>query len=514
VIPAGDELDIPGLFREPQRRAPGASPEPGDDGARGPGGSFWGPARFAAPTPLERGGPAAPPGLPPSTGTDAHPASGDLLSGLPGTDLDKSDQALADRGIPGWGDPLGRSAGAGTRTRVRPSEAARTVPPPPPDPGPPPVGRPYLPPAGRRRSPVLIIVGCAVAVLAAALVYRQSPNRARVAAQATSRPQPSSTPSQASDLSGLTLVEVGTDGSVSVDAFGGQRKTIPNFQAQGYPEQPVLVGSGAAVINAGTVYVVRSAAAPPVPLGPGQALFPAARPGLVGVYRTGPAGQPPTVQLVATTATAMSSMAVTFPVGFVPFAQVGADTLIAQQQAHGYLIELWKPGPAVAGTVLASYGPASAVIGVAGTSFAWLSATGCDSAGECPLHITNLATGAESVVTPPPGYHGFLAAGAYSPANANQLAMLVYDGSSASPGARLAMVDGLAGANGAITWSAVLVPQSEVVPGRSAPGHVVWTPDGKHVLFSGGSGFIEDYGLGNPACYATEAPASYAFTVF
>jgi hypothetical protein len=59
----------------------------------------------------------------------------------------------------------------------------------------------------------------------------------------------------------------------------------------------------------------------------------------------------------------------------------------------------------------------------------------------------------------------------------------------------------------------VVVPSSDVLAGPGEPGYVAWTPDGKRLLFSGRSGRIHDYGLGEKASAETEQPASYSFAV-
>jgi hypothetical protein len=158
---------------------------------------------------------------------------------------------------------------------------------------------------------------------------------------------------------------------------------------------------------------------------------------------------------------------------------------------------------------------ASAVVGWSDDKVAWLASAGCTSNGECPLHVTDVATGSEAVVPPPPGFAGYLPGGAFSPTASLLFGVFVYNPAQQEPAARLALVSFTAPAAGARPrWTPVLVPQGDVgMTSKSAPLGVVWTPDGTHVLFSGSSGRIHDYRPGRTASSATEQPASASFTV-
>lgn len=368
---------------------------------------------------------------------------------------------------------------------------------------------------------MIVIVGCAVAVLAAGLYFHKPSEPAKPVAQHTAHPVPSASAHSAGDVSGFTLIEVGSPGQVgssgpvTLDTLGVSTKALPNVQAEAFPEQPVPVRGGAAVIEGGTAYRISGINTPPVNLGPADHLFPAATNAFVGVYRAGSGGQSPTVQMVAVTGSVRSSPTSSFPAGWQPVAQASTGIVVSRSQNGNLALELWQPGPTPGGTVLKQWGPARSVIDVSGNEVAWLDASGCDPQGECPLHITNLSTFADAIAHPPPGYTGFLAAGAFSPENVDNLAMLVYDASSGFAQARLALVEATTGsATAAGDWVATLLPQSEVTPGSDIPGHVAWTPDGARILFAGGSGPIEEFALGDTQSFQTTAQASYAFTLY
>lgn len=371
--------------------------------------------------------------------------------------------------------------------------------------------------SGASKTPLLIIVGCAVVILLVAYLVRKPPSSPSPAAQNKAHPVASPTPP--ADASGYTLFEVGSAGQlgsagpVSLDVLGVARTVLPDVQAEAYPEQPIAVHGGAAVIENGTAYEITGPTDAPHNLGPADHLFPATTPDLVGVYRAGTNGQPGTAEMVAVTDTVSSQSPVTLPAGWLPFAQASSGFVLGQGQGNNVLIELWQPG-AAAGTQPRQWGPARSIVDVSGNEMAWLDATGCDPQGECPLHITNLSTGVTTTASPPPGYSGFLGAGAFSPDNVDTLAMLVYDASTGFAQARLALVQTATGSTAAGTWVGTLLPQAEVTPGKDVAGHVAWTPDGARIMFAGSSGFINEFALGDVQSFPTEAPASFAFTLY
>ncbi|HLI57938.1 MAG TPA: hypothetical protein VKY26_13015, partial [Actinomycetota bacterium] len=530
-----DVREIPGLFREPYKRSPGrhaADPK----GSRDPRGadrkprsqalqeSIWGPARFAAPTPAE-------PGFKPPSENPAYvePGWGDLPSlSTPGPPAPAG--AAGDRPSAPDRNAAPRRIGGRGRTRSRPNELPKWGPsgPPPPPPstpahwagGGPPWSRPPARSLKSRKSPLFIIIGCAVAVLVVAFLLNKPSKPTKPSAQTSAHPGTVVSPTPAADATGYTLIEVGgpgqvgSTGAVTLDVLGVTRKTLPNVQAQAYPEEPIPISGGAAVIEGGTAYRISGVNATPVDLGPADHLFPAATNGLVGVYRAGTGGQSATMQMVAVTASASSSPVSVFPAGWQPVAQANTGIVIEQPQNGNLGLELWQPNTSPGAAVLKSWGPAKAVVDVSGNEMAWLAADGCDPQGECPLHITNLSTFADTIAKPPPGYSGFLASGAFSPDNVDTLAILVYDASTGFAQARLALVQTASGSATAGTWLGSLLPQAEVTPGKTIPGHVCWTPDGGRILFAGGSGSIQEFALGDVQSYPLSVGASYGFTVY
>ena len=483
----------------------GAAPARPEDHAPAPlHEALWGPARFAGP-PL-RPAPEAP-----------HPG--------PQVSAPKAKKAPVEADQP-WRRPAGQR----TRTsRIPPSEVPlRAEPEPaaapagvvvtaPPDTSWTPPGSTEDAPKPARpspvvrllgRSPVLVIVGVAVLALVAVLAYpRPAPKHTKVKGTRTALP---ASHAVVSDLAGYTLVSVGPTGAVTLAPFGGvaPRRTVPDFTASVYPQQPIETGQSVALVANGQAYRVGSPpSAPPAALGSADTLFPSEIDGTVGAYSPGSGSAPGTVRTLVVTGTAGDSPAVPFPPGYTPAALLSDGFYLVLSNTNS--LQLWDSarGPSPAAMV-ATYGRASTVIGVSGTHFAWLDAANCDTHGECPLHITDAATGQGGLVPAPPGYAGYLGVGAFDPANGNMVAALVYDPINNAPGARLVLLTRTANA-----WVPALVPQSSLIPGPPAIGHVAWTPDGGHVLFSGAFGPIHDYRLGDPAPFETEQPASDAFTV-
>ncbi|HEU5003589.1 MAG TPA: hypothetical protein VFW71_12545 [Actinomycetota bacterium] len=358
------------------------------------------------------------------------------------------------------------------------------------------------------RSPVLVIVAVAVLLLAAVLAYpHHTPKHTKVKGTRTSLPAQGAV---ISDLAGYSLVSVGPTGAVTVAPFGdlSPRRTIPNFTASVYPQLPIESGQSVALVADGQAFRVGSPpGAAPALLGTAATVFPSEIDDTVGAYTPGSGSSPATVRTLAVTGTATSSAAIPFPPAYTPVALL-SDGFYLVLKAN--TLQLWDSARGLGqSAMVASYGNASSVIAVSGTQFAWLDAANCDAHAECPLHITDAATGQGSLVAAPPGYAGYLGVGAFDPVNANLLAALVYDPVNNAPGARLALLT----RNPRGSWVPVLVPQSSLIPGKTVSGQVAWTPDGGHILFSGGYGPIHDYRLGDISAFETEQPASDAFAV-
>jgi hypothetical protein len=368
-------------------------------------------------------------------------------------------------------------------------------------------------------SPALVIIGFAVLALVATLLVSQNrkpaPSPPQVLGTQTQRPSPTAPAGEVSNLLGYTLVAADAGTDVAIAPFSGTRRTMAGFSAAGYPEVPVRTGGSVVVVRAGEAYALNPPfTALPVPIGPADHVFPARTEGGVGVWR---AGAFPTVQFVAVPGTGATSgsATATIPRDLRPLAELPSGILVLNEQVSPGRLRVWRPGPGSGpGTFVRTIGMASSVVGWSGDKVAWLAAAGCTSNGECPLHVTDAATGADAVVAPPPGFAGYLPGGAFSPASSQLLGVFVFNPVLQTAAARLVLVGFTAPAPARPRWTPVLVPQGDVgLTLKGPPLSVVWTPDGTQVLFSGSSGRIHDYRLGDTASSATEQPASASFTV-
>jgi len=377
-----------------------------------------------------------------------------------------------------------------------------------------------LPRTRRKVSPALVIIGFAVLALVATLLVSQNrkpaPRPPQVLGTQTQRPSPAAPAGEVSNLLGYTLVAADAGTDVAIAPFSGTRRTMAGFSAAGYPEVPVRTGGSVVVVRAGEAYALNPPfTAPPVPIGPADHVFPARTEGGVGVWR---AGAFPTVQFVVVPGTGATSgsATVTIPRDLRPLAELPSGILVWNEQVSPGRLRVWRPGiDGGPGTFVRTIGVASAVVGSSGDKVAWLASAGCTSNGECPLHVTDAATGSDTVVAPPPGFAGYLPGGAFSPTSSQIFGVFVYNPVLQAAAARLVLVGFTAPAGARPRWTPVLVPQGDVglTTLKGPQLSVVWTPDGTQVLFGGSSGRIHDYRLGDTASSATEQPASASFTV-
>jgi hypothetical protein len=372
----------------------------------------------------------------------------------------------------------------------------------------PPESRSGLPPA------LVIIAGAVLALVATLVASSKVGHRApasQVQAPQTARAGSAHSNGSVSPLTAYSLVYADAGADVAIAPFAGTHKTLQGFSAVGYPDHPVRTGQSVGFIRAGKL---NSVSAPfqgdPVAVADADHLFPALKTGLIGVYRKPAAGASATLQLVAVQSQVTDSAVSSLPDQYLPVAELPSGFLLWQQPTG--LLQVWRPSAAGTDTFVRPLGASSGVAGTAGDRVAWLAAGGCSLTGECPLHIADAASGADVTVDPPAGYSGFLAAGAFSPTNPDVLAVFLNDSAKGTSASRLALVT-LSTVSGRRVWTAVVVPSSDVLAGPGEPGYVAWTPDGKRLLFSGRSGRIHDYGLGEKASAETEQPASYSFAV-
>jgi hypothetical protein len=257
-------------------------------------------------------------------------------------------------------------------------------------------------------------------------------------------------------------------------------------------------------------------ASAPLVVGPADHLFPALAAGAVGVWLVGTGAASPRLQIEALPGTgADSSAVVSFPLGVRPMAELTSGILMWDDPGRGGALRVWRPGTdGGTGTFTRTLGLASALIGTSGDRVAWLSAAGCTSNGECPLHVTDVATGVDVTVAPPPGFAGYLPGGAFSPVTNQAFAVYVFNPVQHASAARLVLVSLTAANTTRPRWTAVLVPEGDVaLTVKGPPLSVVWTPDGNHVIFGGDSGRIHDYQLGQTSSFPTEQAASPSYTV-
>ena len=377
-----------------------------------------------------------------------------------------------------------------------------------------------VPPGPRKISPAAVIVGFTAVALVVTLVVtqgqRQGPHPTQVLGTQTQRPTSTAQVPVVSDLLGYTLMDAEPGRDLAVVPFSGTRRTVGGFAPAGYPDGPMRTGTAVVTLRGGTAYVLTPPFTGPTAIGPADHIFPAMAPGAVGVWSQETGGGPSTVQIEALPGTrAASSAVMPFPRGGRPIAEMTSGILVGDSQGSAGALRVWRPGAdGSTGTFTRTLGVASAVIGTSGDKVAWLAARGCTSNGECPLHVTDAATGVETSVAPPPGFAGYLPGGAFSPIWDQLFAVYVFNPVQHAANARLVLVSLTAATTNRPRWTPALVPDGDVpLMLNGPPLPVVWTPDGTHVLFAGNTGKIHDFRLGQTASYPTEQPASASFTV-
>lgn len=367
-----------------------------------------------------------------------------------------------------------------------------------------------------RVPPAFILIACAALGLVVTLWISQSHRHTRSSTQVlgtqTTRTNPGL--SGGSELAGYTLLYADGGTDVVLAPFGGSRHALATLPATGYPEQPVRTGGGAVVISKGVAYALGpSVTGSALAIGPADHLYPVEARGAVGVYRAGSPGSPATVRLITLAPRPATATVADFPKGYLPVAGLPSG-ILSTAPAQGGLLQVWKPSTGGnTGIFTMRLGGSGGVVGIAGNRVAWVSSMGCNSLGECPLHITDAATGRDVIVSPPPGYGGYLPGGSFSPDNPSLLAAFVSDPINKAAGARLVLIS-LVPVGASHRWTPALVPQGSVLRSEKSPPSATWTPDGAHILFCGDpSGLIHDYRPGEVSSYATEHAGSASFTV-
>lgn len=348
----------------------------------------------------------------------------------------------------------------------------------------------------------LVGVGAAITVavvIVAVLAWRTGTHRpAPAVALPTASPSPSASALQVPlAFRRYTLVYGPT-------SYARDFRVIPLDGAPGrdlsafMPSQMLQVGSTLAFVATGTAYSLSSPfREAPQAVAPADYLFPADSPATVGVAR-GLGPSPVTIEVVD--AFGNSTGAVRIPDGYEPVAYLRIGYLL--RQPSGGLLRTWR------GQFLRTIGKAVQVLAVSGNTVAWTSSDGCDpQAFECPLHVTDAATGEDHVVPPPPGHAGFVINGAFSPDQRSLAAYVMASATSRGLQEQLAIIN-------LGTMQAILIPKAIVHPYDAMLTLATWTPDGAQVIFCGGSGPTFAYQPGGAEVTPLEVPCSYSLMVF
>ncbi len=349
---------------------------------------------------------------------------------------------------------------------------------------------------------LVLVVALGALVTALALLGRNANRHAAHPAAAAVSPAPSAT--YAAGLGSYTLVYA--DDPLRVVPLDGRPKHTVRLLPAGAPGPAMAVGDSLAVPVSGTVYSIASPFSDAVTVvGSGDALFPSVYPGVFGVFQRGNLDTGGSGRVVLERVGGELAPALTLPPGYRPEAHLGAEFLLSgPENGAQRMLRLWQPGPSPAGTFVGTLGRLHAVVGISDTTVAWIATDPCSDV-ECPLHMTDTSTGADRVVLPPPGHHGFEPGGAFSPGG-QRIAAFVAGAFDNHPVAQLAMVD-----VGAATSRVVAGSDVEVGEPR---GFATWTPDGVYALFCGGSGNLRAWALRDGTVVGTGAPGSSNIVAF
>jgi hypothetical protein len=298
-------------------------------------------------------------------------------------------------------------------------------------------------------------------------------------------------------LSTYTVVYSGRDG-LTVLPLDGHRGRYVLTTPTG---PPLSASGGVAFVSEGMAYFLSSPyTSTPSPLVPAERVFPMVWPGLVGVERS-PGSGPISAEFVNLgSPDAPAAPLWQFPRGYQPVAQFLASGPEGALRSWG----AGTSGPVVLGPTL---GHAAAVLGDDGSVVAWLGASGCATDGECPLHVSDTDSPqarADRVIPPLPGHTGYLPGGALSP-DGSQLAVFVAGSGRHRSEVELALVD-------TTTWQVTPVGDS-LVPDRGSTATAKWTPDSSIVLFSGSTGQMHAFQLGDLKATTVGIKGSDSFVV-
>jgi hypothetical protein len=274
----------------------------------------------------------------------------------------------------------------------------------------------------------------------------------------------------------------------------------------GLSARPVSVGDAVVFVDGGQAKAISSPSfGPPSTIGAADRLIAGVNPGQVWLVRDQSPG-PQTVQLgcvhgAAVFCTPQLTAALTVPAGTIPLAPV-LNNLLLEHTGAGVTAPpvVWDP---LANRVVYAFSEPLDVVATHYSQVAWRGGRqgACTVDAECPLHLTDVQTGTDELIPPPPGANGYLGGGAFSP-DGTYLAAFV-----ASPGPPLRARPVLIRLADKHTE-----PQTTTVAIGEPVGAAAWDGSGTVVFVSGIDGAILACRPATATPIVLPAPASYTFT--
>jgi hypothetical protein len=295
-------------------------------------------------------------------------------------------------------------------------------------------------------------------------------------------------------------------GQLRAFKFGGFKEYDMQADVPEYPNRILSVSGAIVYSSGGMAYAAFEGLRGRIdPLGPADRVVGGTNPGQVWLVR----GQPLRAETVQLACVGGCSHALTPPIavpkGFTPVAPVaGQLVLMPGLPPAGRAPVVWNPF--LKQVTFTFPRPVTDVVDTHDNKVAWLyrDVSVCQGV-ECSLHITDVSTGADRVVAPPPGHTGYIGGGAYS-ADGVFLAAFVSvtgDGPRAQP---------------VIVHTTDLLPnsvevQTETIPIGEAVGAAAWAPTDDVLFVAGLSGTMLACQPGNLTPISIGIPASYTFAV-
>lgn len=274
----------------------------------------------------------------------------------------------------------------------------------------------------------------------------------------------------------------------------------------GYPNRILSVSGAVVYTSGGTAYAAFEGLRGKIDtLGPADRVIASSNPGQVWLVRGTPL-RAETVQLACVGGCAyVLSPPIPVPKGFTPVAPAaGQLVLTTGPPPTNRPSVVWNPFP---GRVTFTFPqPVTDVIDTHDNRVAWMyrDASVCRD-GECSLHVTDVSTGADRVVAPPPGHAGYIGGGAFSAAGGFLAAFVSVTGDLSKAQPVIIHADQAPGT--------IVEMQSATMPVGEAVGAAEWAPT-DNVLFVGGlSGTMLACLPGSPTPISIGIPPSYTFAV-